>query len=188
MTEVITPCYNIRMSYASIGIIALAVEFIINFDIFVTSPEKTGLPVHAAYRAYLVSVSLYYIIDVSWGLFYSLKIPQIGYIVTVIYFYIMATSVFFWIRYVIIYLGSTHKFLRILSFFGWFFLIFQIIVLIINLFIPIGFWFDEEGGYHVNYARYLNLGIHTKYASISDSSISVPIGASVYSYLLFEPV
>lgn len=75
------------MSYASIGIIALAVQFIINFDIFFTSPQKTGLPVHAAYRAYLISVILYYIIDSTWGLFYSLKIPQVGYIVTVLYFF-----------------------------------------------------------------------------------------------------
>ena len=149
------------MSYASIGIIALAVQFIINFDIFFNSPKKTGLPVHAAYSAYLFSVIIYYLIDSFWGLFYSLKIPQVGYIVTVIYFFIMAISVFLWTRYVIIYLNSNNRFQFILSFFGWFFLIFQIIVLIINLFIPIGFWFDEDGGYHVNYARYMNLGLQT---------------------------
>ena len=159
MTDFIPPCYNIIMSYASIGIIALAVQFIINYDIFFTSPKKTGLPVHSAYRAYLISVNLYYLIDSSWGIFYSLKIPQVGYIVTVIYFLIMAVSVFLWTRYVIIYLNIHNVFLRVLSFFGWFFLIFQIIVLTINLFIPIGFWFDPDGTYHVNYARYLNLGL-----------------------------
>ncbi len=159
MTDLVFPCYNIIMSYLSIGIIALAVQFIINFDIFFTSPNKTGLPVHAAYRAYLISVILYYIIDSTWGLFYDLKIPQVGYIVTVLYFLIMAVSVYFWTRYVIIYLSSHNRFQRILLFFGWFFLIFQIVILIINLFIPIGFWFDKNGGYHVNYARYLNLGL-----------------------------
>ena len=71
----------------------------------------------------------------------------------------MAVSVFLWTRYVIIYLSNDNIFQKILSFFGWFFLICQIIVLIVNVFIPIGFWFDDEGGYHVSYARYMNLSI-----------------------------
>ena len=149
------------MSYASIGIIALVVQCIINFEVLRISPKKTCIPVHAAYRSYLFSVIAYYLIDAFWGVFYSLKIPVIAYAVTVAYFVIMAFSVFLWTRYVIIYLNRENTFQKILSSAGLFFLIFQIVVLIINLFIPIGFWFDADGGYHVNYARYLNLGIQT---------------------------
>ena len=39
----------------------------------------------------------------------------------------------------------------------YFFLIAQIIVLIINCFIPIAFWFEEDGSYHTSIARNLNL-------------------------------
>ena len=143
------------------GIIALAVQVIINYD-FLLAPSKTkGLPVYDTYRAFLFSIIIYYFIDSFWGLFYSLKIVPIAYTVTVIYFLIMAVCVFCWTRYVIVYLNINTIFLRVLNWSGWFFLIFQIVVLIINLFIPIGFWFDDDGTYHVNYARYLNLGIQT---------------------------
>ena len=149
------------MSYASIGIIAFIVQVIINFEVLRTSSRRTGVPVHAAYQKYLIGTSVFYLIDASWGVFYNLRIPLISYIVTMAFFVIMALSVFLWIRYVIVYLNVKSRFQSALSCVGWFFLIFQILVLIVNIFVPIGFRFDEEGEYHVYYARYLNLGIQT---------------------------
>lgn len=149
------------MSYASIGIIALIIQIVINFDVLKISSRKTGVAVHGAYRRYVFSIMVYYLIDSLWGTVYGLRISLLSYIVTVSYFVSMAISVFLWTRYVIVYLFKKNSLKSVLNYVGWFFLLFQIIVLIINIFIPIAFWFDEDGEYHVKYARYMNLGLQT---------------------------
>ncbi len=148
------------MSYASIGVIALFVLIIINFDVLKISNKKEKLPAHISYRNFLFSIMAYYLIDSFWGFFYDLGITFLSYIVTALYFVIMAFSVFFWTRYVINYLNEKNLFRYILKYVGIVFILFESIVIIINIFIPIAFWFDaEDGSYHVNHARYINLFI-----------------------------
>ena len=159
MTDLISPCYNIKMSYASIGIIAIIIQIVINFDVLKISSRQTGIAVHGAYRRYLFSVMAYNLVDFSWGIFYDLKISLLTYLVTLAYFVSMAVSVFLWTRYVIVYINRKNTFKSALNYLGWFFLLFQIIVLIVNLFIPVAFWVEKNGDYHTSYARYINLGI-----------------------------
>ena len=147
------------MSYASIGIIAIIIQIVINFDVLKISSRNTGIAVHGAYRRYLFSVMVYNLIDFSWGTFYEMRISLVTYFITLAYFVSMAVSVFLWTRYVIVYINRKNTFKSALNYIGWFFLLFQIIVLIINLFMPIAFWVDKNGDYHISYARYINLGI-----------------------------
>ena len=144
------------MSYASIGLISLIILIINNFDVLRELSRGIIIPVHAVYRRFLYSVVAYFLVDSLWGLFYDLKITFIAYIITIIYFLIMALSVFLWTRYVIASLGRDTFFQKLLSYIGWGFLIFEIIILVINLFVPIAFWFDEKGEYHASTARYVN--------------------------------
>ena len=146
------------MYYSSIGIIALLIHFIINYDVL---KIKTGeeLPAQRIYRGFLIAVMAFYFIDAFWGALYSLRMATIGFIETEFYFVIMAVSVFLWTRYVVAYLNDNSVFCKTLYFAGWIFLIFEISVLIINIFWPIAFWFDLDGTYHTNTARYINLYI-----------------------------
>ena len=73
------------MSYASIGIIALIIQIVINFDVLKISSRKTGVAVHGAYRRYVFSIMVYYLIDSLWGTVYCLRISLLSYIVTVSY-------------------------------------------------------------------------------------------------------
>ena len=101
----------------------------------------------------------YYIIDVLWGIFYNLKIVPIVYAATVLYFFIMAMSVFLWTHYVITYIEENTVFRMVMKYAGWLFIIFETSILIINLFKPIAFWFEADGTYHTNSARFINLMI-----------------------------
>ena len=69
----------------------------------------------------------------------------------------MAIAVLLWTKYVIVYLNEKTKFIAFIKFTGWFLLFAQIIVLILNIFIPIAFWFGKDGIYHTGIARNLNL-------------------------------
>ena len=146
------------MYYASIGIIALLIHFIINYDVL-TCKTSNEIPAHKHYKRFLFSVMCFYIIDASWGIIYDLNIPLLCFIDTEIYFVIMAVSVFLWTRYVIAYLNEGNTFSRILHYSGWIFLIVEVSVLIVNLFLPIAFWFNSDGSYHTNSARDINLYI-----------------------------
>ena len=95
--------------------------------------------------------------DILWGQFDALHLTTLGYIDTVIYFTTMDLSVFLWSRYVIDFLEENNRFTKILYTTSLVIFIAILLVLIINLFVPIAFYYDKEGTYHTNYARYINL-------------------------------
>ena len=145
------------MYYSSIGILALIILFINNFNILIRTSTQSLSHSHKAYKIFLLWVAVFYISDIIWGPLYYFRIGNIAFAETSLFFVTMALSVLFWTKYVIKYLNEDNKISAFLKFAGWFFLIFQIIVLIINLFVPIAFWFDENGEYHTGIARNLNL-------------------------------
>ena len=145
------------MYYSSIGILALLILFINNYVILIRVAEKSLDPAHKAYKNFLVSIASFYIIDFLWSPLFFLKNNIIHFTETSIYFVIMALTVLFWTRYVILYLNEKNLFAKLLSLTGQIFLAAQIIVLIINIFVPIAFWFDDEGNYHTSIARNINL-------------------------------
>lgn len=145
------------MYYSSIGILAILILFITNFSIIFLSKNRKLDQAHRAYRNFLLCIAVFYVVDFSWSPLYILNIRVINFLETGLYFVVMAVSVLLWTRYVILYLNEKNRFTKIISFLGYFFLITQVIVLTINLFIPIAFWFEEDGTYHTSIARNINL-------------------------------
>ena len=146
------------MAYSSIAIIALIVHIIINFDVF-KNKKNTSKYLNNSYRLFLYSVMANYIMDALWGLLYEAKLIKLVYIDTFFYFAAMTIAVFFWTRYVIDFLHEKNIFIKILSIFGWSYLILDGLSLIVNFFIPVKYYFDSDCGYHACITRYIALGV-----------------------------
>ncbi|MBQ8014190.1 MAG: hypothetical protein IJ257_07345 [Treponema sp.] len=141
------------MYYSSIGIVAFLVHVIINYDVLVKSKHEQDSDSHKAYKAFLTCVLIYYIFDILWGVIYSLKFPLLSYTWTELYFMTVAITVFLWTRYVIIYLNKATFFSKLIKYAGILFLVFEFVSIILNLFFPIMFYYDEKGDYHTGKAR-----------------------------------
>ena len=147
------------MYYSSIGVLALLVLLIIHYDILKSS-DKTEKPQSwRSYRFFIFSIMIFYIADILWGLFYTLKIRPLMYIDTNLFFITMMLSVFLWTRYVTAYLNENNLFSKLLKYAGIAIFIYEIIILIINFFIPVVFEFDKDGLYLTYKARFINLVI-----------------------------
>ena len=144
------------MAYSSIAILALLVHFIINFDIL-TNKKNTSKYLNKSYRFFLYSVMFNYIMDALWGILYEAKLIKLVYIDTFFYFAAMTIAVFFWSRYVIEFLKEKNIFIKLLSFFGWAYLILDGISLIVNFFYPVKYYFDADCVYHACITRYIAL-------------------------------
>jgi len=145
------------MTYSIIGILAAILLLIINRDILWgdrdLSPEKRS------YRRFLMGVMAYYITDLLWGLLEARGWTTILYADTAVHFAAMAAAVLLWTQYVISYLAGGSTVEKILFHTGRAFFLFEIVVIVVNFFYPVLFWFDGEGGYHAEAARYVTLGI-----------------------------
>ena len=149
------------MNYSCTALVALVILLIINYDILLKKSKENRniIPAQKSYRRFLLSVVIFYACDTLWGLFYDLQLLTLAYIDTMVFFAVMAYSVFLWTRYVISYLKVKNIFTTVLNYCGWFFLLFEWIVVIVNLFFPVLFYFDENGTYVAGSQRYVNLGI-----------------------------
>lgn len=145
------------MYYSSIGILAILILLINNFSILIRTPVSTLDDAHKAYKRFLFSIAAFYIADILWSPLYILNIKVLNFIETTLYFVIMAISVLLWIKYVLSYLNDTSRYAKFLLWLVRIFLVAQIIVLLINFFYPIAFWFEEDGSYHTSMARNINL-------------------------------
>ena len=145
------------MYYSSVGALALLILLITNHDILKSANKITLSPPLIKYRQFLFSAMAYFLSDILWGQFDALHLTTLGYIDTVIYFTTMDLSVFLWSRYVIDFLEENNRFTKNLYTTSLVIFIAILLVLIINLFVPIAFYYDKEGTYHTNYARYINL-------------------------------
>lgn len=129
------------MSYYLFGIVCLVIHALINVDIFRRKPT-VSLPAIKAYRVFVISIALYFLLDLLWGVFDATKLGIALYIDTAIYFVAMGFTILAWTRYVIQYLQGNKWFGRILLYVGNLFFLAEIILLIINIFIPILFSVD----------------------------------------------
>ena len=147
------------MTYSIIGILAIIVLFITNRDaLWITDGAKTTY-IQRIYRGFLLSVASYYITDAMWGILDAHRLTTLLFIDTTLYFAAMATAVLLWTQYVIAYLESGTSFDSMLRYAGWSFFGFEIIVIVLNIFLPVMFWFDENGGYHAASMRHVTLGV-----------------------------
>ncbi|MBR3250577.1 MAG: EAL domain-containing protein [Erysipelotrichaceae bacterium] len=162
------------MLYSFAGILALVILLIINHDVIFMKVPPVSVPAFSQFRTFLFNVIVFYITDIIWGILYENNLITLAYIDTAFFFAAMATSIFTWTRYVVFYLKQNNTFGKALRLIGWAFLIFEILVIIINFFYPVLFYFDETGIYHALSARYLTLALQivmfvmtTIYASLS---------------------
>ncbi|MBR3517709.1 MAG: GGDEF domain-containing protein [Lachnospiraceae bacterium] len=147
------------MYYASIGMLSIIVHLIINFEAMKVSLQKKADPSRNRYRQFLYAVTIYYITDILWGILYEHRLILLTYIDTTVYFLSMMLSVLLWTRFVVSYLDNKKLFGKVLLGSGWLLMLYQIIVLIINLFDPLVFGFDEQKEYVAGAARFISLGL-----------------------------
>ena len=147
------------MVYSSFGMLALVLHFIINFHTF-TQKKSAGMHrVVREYRLFLYCLTVYYISDIFWGLLYEKQAMAFTYADTVLYFASMALSVLLWCRFAVTYLDRKNGFSRFLTYAGWIILLYEAIVLVLNFFSPVLFWFDADKVYHPGDARNITLGL-----------------------------
>ena len=147
------------MTYSIIGILASIILLIINRDVIWGSNAAGDGEVRRNYRFFLFGVMAYYITDMLWGILHAERLIGLVYADTVIHFIAMAAAVMLWTRYVISYLGEQNTFSRFLYFAGRMFLVAEVVLVAVNFFKPVIFWFDESGEYHAESARYVTLAI-----------------------------
>ena len=147
------------MTYSIIGILAAMVLLISNRDIFWKGGVKEEGQTGKSYRLFLVGVLAYLITDALWGILEQHRLTAVLYADTTVHFAAMAGAVMLWTQYVVSYLDEGSFFEKFLKYAGRAFFGFELVVIIINFFQPVLFWFDEIGGYHAGVARYITLVI-----------------------------
>ncbi len=145
------------MLYSGTAFLALLVHIIINFHVIRNTHYMHEKPAAKAYRGLILSVMAFYIFDALWGIVYDTHIISAAFLDTELYFVAMAATVFFWTRFAIRFLNEKNRFLSFISSIGWMMIGFFGVILILNAFYPVMFWFDAEGIYHAGNLRYLAL-------------------------------
>lgn len=131
------------MNYSLFVIVCLIIHAVVNIDIFRKKPT-VSLPAIGSYRVFLISVGLYFVIDLLWAIFEENKLPVALYVATFIYFIIMGFTVLAWMRYTTQYLRSNKWVSRVMMVFGNAFFLAEIILLIVNLFTPTPIMFSVD--------------------------------------------
>ena len=146
------------MTYAGTATLAIILHIIINYDILIKqkNEEYDSIPASKSYRRLLLSVLVFYVCDALWGFLYDLKVVPLAYADTMIFFAVMAFSVFLWTRFVIAYLDEKSLFIKLLSWGGILFMVFELIIIFLNFFSPVLFSFSEDGIYTAGRQRYVN--------------------------------
>ena len=142
------------MNYSSASLLALLVHLIIHFRVIRNTHYRKEQPSAKAYRWMILSIGAFYVFDALWGVLYEAQLTQAVAFDTMLYFLAMGATMFFWSQFVVRYLGENNRFVKALSFIGWLLISMIAVILIINLFTPVMFWFDESGVYHAGKLRY----------------------------------
>ena len=145
------------MYYSSIAIIALIVHLIINNEAFRSVSNTKENSIRLKYRNYLISLTVFFIADAVWGLFYDYGWVVLTYIDTWLFFISMSVSVFLWCRAAVAFTANRDGSGKVLAYSGIFILAFQVAVLFINLFTPVVFKFTPDKEYEALPARYIAL-------------------------------
>ena len=162
------------MFYSGFAIIALILHIIINYDFILRKEGHSNGLRNRYYFRYLNSLFAFYIADIMWGFLYELKTVIPVYIDTTLFFFLMGLSVFEWTRFVIRYLNNDSLIHKVLNIAGWLIIIFTIISLILNLFMPVVFVFYKDGTYEPQNGRFI----------ILTAQILLYFAASVYSFVV----
>ena len=143
------------MPYSVFVGVALAIHILISIDMFI---KKDNVPAIKYYRWFLISVGVFYITDLLWGILESNHLGFALYVDTFIYFVLMGLTIFAWTAFVVKYLETPKLFSIIFRVVGILFFAAELILLIVNIFVPILFRVDFETTTYMAYgARHVML-------------------------------
>lgn len=143
--------------YSVIGGLAILLHCIINGDTLFIRKDSQISKKTRCYHNFLWVILMYYVTDTLWGILDEAKLLTILKIDTFIYYVVMSLAVVLWTDYVVTYLNQENLFGKLVQGFGRLFLIFEIVTLVVNIFHPLFFWFDEQGAYYAGPIRYITL-------------------------------
>ena len=132
------------MEYSSVSIIALVVLLVTNWDLLFRRSSADKIPASKEYRFFIISVAIFYVSDLLWGIFDSYDVHIADYAVTYTFFAVMAISVFLWSLYVVGYLGQRKFFSRLFIITGLALMVTGLVIIVINIFHPIMFEFVSK--------------------------------------------
>lgn len=145
------------MYYSSIGILSLVLHVIINSDTLFRKRNDGRVKVRKKYRSFLFAIMIYYVADSLWGLLLEMGLISLTYVDTVLFFLSMGLSVFMWLNYIAVFLNMNEFWTRVLKVIAWLVLGSETVALIVNFFVPVMFYFNENGEYVASAARYFIL-------------------------------
>ena len=142
------------MIYSVVAIVGIIVVLILNYDVLFSKNYKArNKNAYHAYRLLLLSICIFFVLDMLWGFLDPLEDKTPVTIVTNIYFVGMAFVVFCWFRFVAKYLDEKNVVSKILIALAYVFLVTGLALVIVNFFIPILFSYNPER-YVPTYGRY----------------------------------
>ena len=152
------------MFYAIISFLALILNLIINRDSLKNlrgRPDESDSEqtVTFRYNFFLIASNCYFITDIGWGLLYENRhidvlFPFI-YLDCLFYFIFMFLTMLTWVRYIIAYLDRHDRKSKALLHFVWITFILALIYLVINIFHPFIFSFNEKHDYIAEPGRHI---------------------------------
>ena len=144
------------MYYSAIGLLAVLVLFIVNWDIL-HNARIFDKPAWNVYRRFLFAVLVYYITDIFWGFLEDQKLDKALFADTTIYFVAMAVGLSFWAEYTVAYLDVKGGFGRFLIILGRIIAGLIFVFSVVNIFTPVLFTVDRQSVYTALPARYVML-------------------------------
>ena len=145
------------MYYSVIGILALLILIVENQDTLLKGKRLSAFPSNIIYKRFLLTVAVYYLLDVLWGIFEEFKLARFLFIDTSLYFVAMAVGVLFWTQYTVTYLEQNNIFAKFLVYSGRIFAAAVTLLVVANRFTPVLFTVDENGVYSPLAVRYVAL-------------------------------
>ena len=137
-------------SYSVFSIVAIAIHLIINADMLIGRRGNSELG--SRYRSFLMGILAYYIADASWGILAGLGWNRCLYAETVFFFLSLVVFALMWSRFVVVYLGFGKWVSRILVWFGYALLAFNLAALAVNPFNRC-FYYLDNGVYRTGFMR-----------------------------------
>ena len=149
------------MPYSVFVIVALTIHVLINIVTFI---KKDNVVANKQYRMFMVAIAAFYLTDILWGIFESSKNSAALYIDTIIYFLMMGATIWFWTNFIVNFLEGNKAFSLVLRIVGGLFFLAEVVLLIVNIFVPTLFAVDENAVYTAYATRdimlWLQIGLY----------------------------
>jgi len=138
-------------TYSVFSLVAIAIHLIINFNMLVGRGAATVRGTR--YRGFLIGVLAYYITDAVWGILAGLGWTGALYVETAFFFLALVAFVFMWSRFAVSYLDLGKWPARILTWYGYALLAFNLVALAVNPINDCFYSFNAKGVYQTGLTR-----------------------------------